>query len=80
MASTKFGKQLGVDSKVATPAGEGGGGETSILEPSLQKALAPDFVDERAAEVSQLIQDKDQEGLSVDAQRLLTAQNNKGFL
>ena len=80
MESTTFRKQMGVDPTVATPAGTGGGGESFILEQPLQKALATDFVAERAAEVSQLIKDKDLEGLSVDAQRLLIAQNNKGFL
>ena len=71
---------MSVDPTVATPAGAGGGGETFTLEPPLKKALATDFVGEREAEVSQLIKDKDREGRSVDGRRLLTAQNNKGFL
>ena len=40
MASTTFGKQLGVDSTVATPAGAGGGDENFLHGSSLQKALA----------------------------------------
>ena len=68
MASTAFGKQMGVDSTVATPARAGGGGENFLLGSSLQKALATDIVDERAAEVRELIrQDNDQAGLSVAA-------------
>lgn len=71
---------MSVDPTVATPAGAGGGGETFTFEPPLKKSLATDFVGERGAEVDQLIKDKDREGLSVDGQRLLTAQTNKGFL
>ena len=55
MASTTFGKQLGVDSTVATPGGARGGGEHFLHGSSSQKALANDFVDERAAAVRERI-------------------------
>ena len=81
MASTTFGKQLGVDSTVATPGGARGGGEHFLHGSSSQKALANDFVDERAAAVRERIrQDGKQEGLSEAAKRCLTAHHNKGFL
>ena len=52
-----------------------------LLGSSLQKDLAKDFVDERAAEVRERIrQVNDQERLSVAAKRVLTEHNNKGFL
>ena len=53
---------MGVKSTEATPAGAGGGGENFLLGSSLQKVVATDFVDERAAEVrEQILQDNDLE-------------------